>query len=128
MGSKINGAGSILVIEDDESTRALMEELLADEGYDVRCAQDGGGALDLISERPPAVILFDLGLPDMGGEQFVAAYRSRADADAALIAVSGARDLGDAAARMGADDYLTKPFDIDRLVAAVRQVATAAAS
>jgi DNA-binding response OmpR family regulator len=125
VSSEVHGSGSVLVIEDDESISALVEELLADEGYEVRCAHDAGGALDLIGQRPPAVILFDLGLPDMGGEQFVTAYRSLPNADAALIAVSGAHDLADVAAHIGADDFIAKPFDINDLLGTVKQAVPA---
>jgi DNA-binding response OmpR family regulator len=114
---------SVLVVEDDEAICALVEEILSEEGYEVRCAQNGRHALDLVGERRPAIVLFDLTMPDMGGEAFVAAYRSLPSADAALIAVSGAHDLADVAARMGADDHLTKPFDIDRLLGVVAKFA-----
>jgi DNA-binding response OmpR family regulator len=120
-------AWSVLVVEDDEAICELVEEILTEEGYEVRCAQDGRHALRLVEERPPGVILFDLAMPDMGGEGFIAMYRSLPNADAALIVVSGAHDLVDVAARIRADDYLTKPFDIDQLLGVVTRFAPASA-
>ena len=109
----------ILVLEDDQTTRELLEIVLTDEGYEARSAGTVSQALAVARERQPAVILFDMLLPDEGGEGFVRAYRALPGAMARLIAVSGIADLEDEAGRIGADAFLAKPFELDELLAVV---------
>jgi len=86
----------ILVVEDDESTRALMRRLLEKEGWDVIEAHNGCVGLERLqqeTERPPALILLDIMMPEMNGFQFVAELRKRADWRAIPIVVVTAKDV-----------------------------------
>ena len=109
----------ILVVEDDRALCELLEFVLADEGYDVRCARTASEALDLAEQRQPAVILFDMHLANGTGEDFLRAYRALPDASARLIAVSGIANLEGEAARIGAHGFLKKPFELEDLLASV---------
>jgi DNA-binding response OmpR family regulator len=95
--------------------------VLSDEGYDVRCASTIAQGLDLARTHQPRVILFDMSLTDGDGSHFVAEYRQLPQANARLIAVSGIPALEEETARIGADAYLPKPFDLDVLLTLVAQ-------
>jgi DNA-binding response OmpR family regulator len=79
----------ILVLEDDQTTRELLEIVLTDEGYDARSASSVAQALAVAQEREPVLVLFDMLLQDQRGDDFVKAYRAMPGATARLIAVSG---------------------------------------
>src|SRR4051794_17485108 len=111
----------ILVIEDEDLLRELLETVLADEGYEVRGATNASRALEIVACERPSVILFDITLPDLSGAEFVQRYRCLPDATAKLIAVSGIVNLDVEAARIGADGFLTKPFELDDLLSLVHQ-------
>lgn len=124
---------SILVVEDDRSLAAMLEELLADGGYRVTLAHDGQRALHLaLTETFDAVVL-DRGLPLLDGLDVLSRWR-RSGVSVPVLVLSA---LGNPADRVegldrGAEDYLTKPFDIDELLARIRALlrrheATAAA-
>ncbi|HIJ87926.1 MAG TPA: response regulator transcription factor [Desulfuromonadales bacterium] len=113
---------SILIIEDDETSRFYMEFFLKKEGFDVRCAIDGHSGLDLLYKERPDLVLCDIMMPDMDGHTVLEAVRKeRAFADIPFIFVTALTDR--AAVRQGmnegADDYLPKPFSTDELLAAV---------
>ena len=106
----------ILIVDDDPSLRSVMSQALQDPRFDVRAAADGPSALELIELWPPDLILVDLGLPLMSGEEFAKRYRAMVQHPAPLIVVSGARDATERATRMGARSVVAKPFDLDLLV------------
>jgi two-component system KDP operon response regulator KdpE len=114
-----NGPG-VLVVEDDEETRAaLVRELIA-RGYRVDVAADGQTAMLRWEARRPDVILLDLGLPDLDGLQVI--RRIRRDATTPIVILSGRfgeREKVEAL-EAGADDYVTKPFGVDELNARLR--------
>jgi CheY-like chemotaxis protein len=113
----------ILVAEDDPDIAALLRAALEDEGYAVETAVDGLAAWEAALELP-AAILFDLAMPRMDG--FELARRLRRDARTRaipLVAVSAHEDLADAAAALGIDAAIAKPFDLDRLLGVVRRLA-----
>ena len=112
----------ILVVEDQTDLRDAMVQVLAAEGYDVIGAADATVAIAACRERDPAIILLDLRLPDLTGVEFVDAYRRLSGSKARILVVSAASDGAELSARVRADAYLSKPFDIDRLLAAVRRV------
>jgi DNA-binding response OmpR family regulator len=111
--------GNILVVDDDETICELLDIALTDEGHEVRCAQTIGRALELIRERAPDVILFDMRLPDGDGGQLVARYRELPHTGARLIAVSAISNLREEAAEIGVDAALSKPFDLENLLTLV---------
>ena len=106
----------ILVVDDDGSICDVIELALTDEGYEVVCAWNGGHALRLLQEHPPALVLFDLVMPDQGGEAFINACRQVPNGTAPMIVVSGFPNLDQIAAQIGADGFVTKPFELTDLL------------
>ena len=107
----------ILVVEDDpEMSRALALNLAA-RGYRVTTAADGTAALNEAAAAMPDVIVLDLGLPDLDGMDIIRAIRSYSRIP--IVVLSGRTSSGDKvdALEAGADDYVTKPFDVNELVA-----------
>jgi DNA-binding response OmpR family regulator len=111
----------VLVVEDDDDLRSLVGSALADAGYAAVEAADGAAALAACQERDPAVILLDLAMPHLGGEAFADAYR-RGTGRARIIVMSGTPTGGEISARMRAAVFLSKPFDLEKLLGAVRRV------
>ena len=111
----------MLVVEDDEDLRYLIGSALADAGYAAIEAADGIAALAACAQRDPDVVLLDLNMPRLGGQGFADAYR-RGTGQAPIIVMSGAENGGEASARIQAAVYLSKPFDLERLVGAVQRV------
>jgi two-component system KDP operon response regulator KdpE len=110
----------VLVVDDEPHIRTLLRAILGRAGYAVAEAGNAREALNAKSIDKPDLILLDLGLPDRDGLELVAALR--AEPRSALIVVS-ARDQTEqkvAALDLGADDYVTKPFDTEELLARVR--------
>src|SRR6478735_1070854 len=101
--------------------RALAINLRA-RGYDVTTAGDGTEALELAAAGPPDVVILDLGLPDLDGVDVIA--RIRGWSSVPILVLSGRSDSIDKvdALDAGADDYVTKPFDMDELMARLRSM------
>jgi DNA-binding response OmpR family regulator len=110
----------ILVIDDDESICDVVDQVLTDEGYVVRCVSTAGGALQMIHEQPPGLILLDLSLPDQRGEEFITAYRQLPNGTAPIIVFSARNDAERLAAQLGANGTLPKPFDLLELLETVQ--------
>jgi two-component system, OmpR family, KDP operon response regulator KdpE len=110
----------ILVVEDDEETRAAVVRELHLRGYDVAEAPDGRSALERWERRRPDLVLLDLGLPDVDGLQVI--RRIRRDAATPIVILSGRYEEREKvqALEAGADDYVTKPFGVDELNARLR--------
>jgi two-component system KDP operon response regulator KdpE len=113
----------VLVIEDDNDTRRLISEALANVGLDVVAAIDGSQALRTALARKPAAVVLDLGLPDYDGTQFVARWRERRpDAnEVPILIVSGRSDRREIASLLGAAYVCGKPFQVDELVGEVER-------
>jgi DNA-binding response OmpR family regulator len=111
----------VLVVEDDDDLRSMIGSALAEAGYALVEASDGESALAACAERDPDVVLLDLNLPRLGGEAFAEAYR-RGTGRAKIIVVSGATSGGEISARLRAAMFLSKPFDLARLMGAVTRV------
>ena len=110
----------ILIVDDEPQIRLLLKATLGRAGYHVAEAQNAREALNAKAIDKPDLILLDLGLPDRDGLELVTALR--AEPRSAIIVVS-ARDQTEqkvAALDLGADDYITKPFDTEELLARVR--------
>jgi two-component system, OmpR family, KDP operon response regulator KdpE len=131
-GRLATGLGpSVLVVEDDAETRAVLVRELTGRGYRVEEAADGASAVRRWEARRPDVVLLDLGLPDVDGLQVI--RRIRRDSTTPIVILSGRyaeREKVEALER-GADDYVTKPFGVDelnaRLQVALRHAAGPAA-
>jgi two-component system KDP operon response regulator KdpE len=112
----------VLIVEDEPALlRALRIDLRA-RGYEVQTAATGRDALSQASQRPPDVVLLDLGLPDGDGTAVITALRTWSSAP--VIVLSGRTSAQDkiGALDAGADDYVTKPFAMDELLARLRSV------
>ena len=114
---------TILLIDDDESTREIMSLALAEEGYRVLTAPDGAAALDLVPRVHPRLILLDLRLPILDGREFLESYRQMPGPRAPIILMTTADDVAETAQEMGANGYLAKPFDLADLLQLVSEQA-----
>ena len=114
----------VLVVEDDDDTRRLMELELGEAGYDVIPALDGRHALRIVKTARPKVLLVDLGLPLMSGDEFLRRWRISSDAkDATVVIVSGREDAPAVAESLGIRTVIPKPFRVEDLLATVAQCA-----
>jgi two-component system KDP operon response regulator KdpE len=110
----------ILVVDDEpQILRALGVNLRA-RNYDVQTAADGAAALDSAARYPPDLVILDLGLPDMDGVDVIRGLRAWSQVPIIVLSVRDAQIQKVAALDAGADDYLTKPFGIDELLARLR--------
>jgi two-component system KDP operon response regulator KdpE len=110
----------VLVVEDDpQLVRALVINMQA-RRYGVDAAPDGATALRLAAARQPDVVMLDLGLPDMDGVDVIKALRGWTRVPIMVLSARRASDEKVAALDAGADDYVTKPFSMDELMARLR--------
>ena len=111
---------AILVVEDDRQIRKLMSTTLSSNGYNIECVNDGGQALIALSTNRFDIVLLDLGLPDMDGVTVIRKIREWSNIP--IIVVSARSEDSDKISALdnGADDYLTKPFSIEELMARIR--------
>lgn len=112
--------GNILIIEDDPSIRKLVRVNLVKRGYTVSEAGDSHQALALFQEVPVDLVLLDLVLPGLSGVDICAWIRARSDVPIIILSARLEEDLKVAALDAGADDYVTKPFGQEELLARVR--------
>jgi DNA-binding response OmpR family regulator len=115
----------ILVIEDEGQIRNLVQEVLETEGFEVVVAPDGRAGLEEARRKHPALILLDQTLPYLDGVEVCRELKQeKATRSTPIIFVTGKREKVDVVVGLGvgADDYVTKPFDVKELVARVRAV------
>jgi two-component system KDP operon response regulator KdpE len=113
-------APKILIVDDEPPIRKLLRMGLSSQGYDVLEASDGKSALELLA-RKPALVILDLGLPDIDGHDLLRRIRHRQEALPIIVLSSRGDEAGKVAALdLGADDYVTKPFGMDELFARIR--------
>jgi len=111
----------ILIVEDDAPLRALLQERLAAEGYTVEAVATGEEALQALEARPPDLVVLDLMLPGMDGLEVCRRLRARHPAVYVLMLTARSSELDRVVGlEVGADDYVTKPFSLNELVARVR--------
>lgn len=112
---------NILVVEDDQGLQKYLKELLLDNGYSVQIASDGVQALNVINKLTPDLVILDLGLPNMSGEAVCMEIRKKYPDLRVIIltAKDGVEDIV-AGLDLGADDYMTKPFIADELLARIK--------
>jgi len=111
----------VLVVDDDPEIRDVVRWLLEDEGWTVETASDGRDALERATRARPALIVLDMGLPILSGEEVALRLHEVYANPPPIIVVSADGRAGEKAARIGATSYLHKPFDVDALALLVRQ-------
>jgi CheY-like chemotaxis protein len=110
----------VLVVDDEPDTRTMLATMLEFAGFAVATAANGREALDAERREEPCVILLDLMMPVMDGEQFCRLHRQDPQLRQIPVVVLSARhDAAVVAARLGADDFAPKPIDFDRVIAMV---------
>lgn len=116
----VNGKPFILVVEDDTPVRNLISTTLKSQDYRYETASTGNQAVMAAASGNPDIILMDLGLPDMDGVEVIRKVRTWSTAP--VIVISARSDDRDKVAALdaGADDYLTKPFSVEELLARLR--------
>jgi DNA-binding response OmpR family regulator len=112
-------AGPVLVVEDDYEIRRMIRWLLEDEGLTVETAGDGEEALHQVMDHRPALVVLDLNLPIVDGEEVAAAVRAAYGDSVPIVVVSSDTNRSARARRVGAVEALRKPFEIEDLVEAV---------
>jgi two-component system, chemotaxis family, chemotaxis protein CheY len=117
----------VLVVDDDPDIRALLVSVLSDEGYEARSANNGREALAAIEEWRADAIVLDLMMPVMDGWTFVEMLRA-ADRQIPIVILSAATQLAQHSARLGAIDFMPKPFDIESLLPRIARMTGGAAA
>lgn len=116
----MNSKNRILVIEDDIQIRKLMMTSLTSNGYAVECVSDGNAGIIALTGAKADIVLLDLGLPDMDGVELIRKVREWSQTPIIVVSARGEDEDKIAALDNGADDYLTKPFSVDELMARIR--------
>lgn len=118
-GRAVTNIGPVLIVDDDAQLQRTMQWLLEDEGLKVETASNGEEALAMVREHRPALVILDLNLPTLDGEGVMEGLRVIHGTTIPVIVVSSDGLIDQRARGMGASSWLSKPFEIDELVAAV---------
>jgi two-component system, OmpR family, KDP operon response regulator KdpE len=110
----------ILVVDDEVQITRVLRAALQSNGYEVSIAQNGVEAMTLYLERPPDLVITDLSMPEMDGVNLTREIRQRATTPIIVVSVRNQESAKIQALDEGADDYITKPFGIQELLARVR--------
>lgn len=110
----------ILIIEDEQSIARFISAILNANGYETLLAKTGSEALSIITSNCPDLVILDLGLPDMDGTEILKSLRDWSSLPVVVVSARSHEKDKVEALDMGADDYLTKPFGTDELLARVR--------
>jgi DNA-binding response OmpR family regulator len=115
----------ILIAEDNAEIRALVSSILVEEGHKVSVAQNGQQGLDMLMEDPPDILVLDIMMPQMDGYTVLKELKSSGVKDQMKILILTAKTSESDWVRgykLGADSYLTKPFDTDELINAIEDL------
>ncbi|HVC21191.1 MAG TPA: response regulator transcription factor [Vicinamibacterales bacterium] len=113
-------ATRVLLVDDEPALQRTLEPLLRSRGYDVTVAGTAAAALDAFAATPPHLIILDLGLPDLDGIELCRRFRQQSPAPIIVLSARGHEADKVAALDQGADDYVTKPFGPEELLARLR--------
>jgi two-component system, OmpR family, KDP operon response regulator KdpE len=117
----MSAAGArILIVEDEPAIVRALKTNLGAHGFQVEAAATGAEALESYANRRPDLVLLDLALPDMDGTEIISRVREGARTPIIVLSVREAERDKVAALNLGADDYLTKPFGVEELLARIR--------
>lgn len=113
-------AKKILVIDDEFQITRVLKRSLGAHRYDVRTASDGESGMDLFNDFHPDLVITDLSMPEMTGIEVCRSIRKKSDVPIIVLSVKGEEQTKVEALDAGADDYITKPFGMNELLARVR--------
>ena len=116
----MNQSQRILVVDDEPQIARVMRRSLAARGYEVQVANEGEEALDIFNAWSPDLVITDLSMPNMGGLELCRRVRATSQTPIIVLSVKGEERTKVEALDAGADDYVTKPFGMDELLARVR--------
>lgn len=112
----------VVVVDDERKIREVVGSYLQRQGYEVVLCEDGESALTAMSEERPSLVVLDLVLPDMPGEEVARAIRCVSDVPIVMLTAKASENDRVAGLGLGADDYLVKPFSVRELAARVAAV------
>ena len=112
----------VLVVEDDNNIAELLRLYLQKDGFEVSHAADGGKAVEMAKEIQPDLVLLDIMLPVMDGWQVCREIRTSSDVPIIMLTAKGETYDKVSGLEMGADDYVTKPFEVKELIARIHAV------
>ena len=110
----------ILLVDDEVALQRAVGPLLRSRGYDLDIVGTGADALKMVDERPPDLIVLDLGLPDLEGGEVCRRVRAHSQVPIVVLSARGTEADKVKALDLGADDYITKPFGPEELLARIR--------
>jgi two-component system KDP operon response regulator KdpE len=110
----------ILVVDDESQIARVLRTSLSSHGYDIRVANDGDTALEIMKDWAPDLVITDLAMPNMDGLELCRQLRTKTQIPIIVLSVKGEERTKVKALDAGADDYVTKPFGIEELLARVR--------
>src|SRR5712692_7770137 len=116
----MEGKQRILVVDDEPQLTRVLRRSLTTHGYDVRVAGDGESALQTFHDWPPSLVITDLAMPNMNGLELCRRLRAVSEVPIIVLSVRGEEKTKVEALNLGADDYVTKPFGMDELLARIR--------
>ena len=110
----------ILVVDDESQITRVLRTSLSSHGYDIRVANDGETALEIMKDWTPDLVITDLAMPNMDGLELCRRLRTKTQVPIIVLSVRGEERTKVKALDAGADDYVTKPFGMEELLARVR--------
>ncbi|MGA9528715.1 MAG: response regulator transcription factor [Terriglobales bacterium] len=110
----------ILVVDDETQITRVLRTSLSTHGYDIRVANDGETALEIMKDWAPDLVITDLAMPNMDGLELCRRLRTKSEVPIIVLSVRGEERTKVKALDAGADDYITKPFGMEELLARVR--------
>src|SRR6185436_7580459 len=116
----MNEKQRILIVDDEPQITRVLRRSLASHGYDIRSSADGESALETFGDWHPDLVITDLSMPNLDGLALCRRLRSLSSVPLIVLSVKGEEQTKVEALDSGADDYVTKPFGIDELLARVR--------
>lgn len=116
----MNEKQRILIVDDEPQIVRVLRRSLATHGYEVRSAADGESALETFGDWPPDLVVTDLSMPAMDGLELCRCLRAVSNTPIIVLSVKGEEQTKVAALDAGADDYVTKPFGMNELLARIR--------
>jgi two-component system nitrogen regulation response regulator NtrX len=112
----------ILIVDDEKNIVTSLQEILTDEGYDIVTAEDGLDALEMVQSEPPDLVLLDIWIPGMDGIEVLQAIKTyHPEIEVLVMSGHGTIDTAVKATKLGAYDFIEKPFSLNQLVMSVEK-------